>query len=98
MNRFRVWIITFFCTVMIGLGWQTNAPAETIPPPSYMMGYYDPSEPAGYVTFADGAPSALHSTVLDSQYSGEVVRLINLKRTSAGLFPLMVSPVLTGVA
>lgn len=98
MNRFRVWIITFFCIVMIGLGGQTKAPAEPISPPSYMMGYYDPSEPAGYVTFADETPSALHSTVLDSQYAAEVVRLINLKRTGAGLFPLMVSPILTGIA
>ncbi len=72
--------------------------SEPIPPPNYMMGYYDPSEPAGYVTFADEVPSDLHSTVLDSEYATEVTRLINLKRTSASLPPLMVSPILTGVA
>jgi len=83
---------------MIGLGGQTKAPAESTPPPNYMMGYYDPSEPAGYVTFADEAPPALRSTVLDSQYSGEVARLINLKRTSAGLPPLMVNPILSKIA
>ncbi len=83
---------------MIGLGGQTKTPAEPTPPPSYMMGYYDPSEPAGYVTFADEAPSALLSTVLDSQYAAEAVRLINLKRVGAGLFPLIVSPILTKVA
>jgi uncharacterized protein YkwD len=63
-----------------------------------MMGYYDPSEPAGYVTFADEAPSTLHSTVLDSEYAAEAARLINLNRTGAGLPPLMVNPILTDVA
>ncbi len=83
---------------MIGLGTQTKASAESIPPPNYMLGYYDPSEPAGYMTYADEAPSALNSTSPEGQYEAEVVRLINLRRTDADLPPLMVNLILTGVA
>ena len=106
MNWFRIWTLTFFCIVMIGLvGCSKNKNISLIepysepePPSNYMIGYYDPSEQAGYVTFADEAPSALHSAGLDSEYAGEAARLINVNRTAAGLPPLMVNPILTGVA
>lgn len=98
MNRFRIWIFSLCFAVMIGLGTETKASAESIPSPNFMIGYYDPSEPAGYETFADEAPSTLNATVTDSQYAAEVVRLINLRRTDADLAPLIVNPILTEVA
>ena len=72
--------------------------SEPEPPSNYMIGYYDPIEQAGYVTFADEAPSTLLSTVLDSQYAVEIIRLINLRRKSAGILPLMDSHILIKAA
>ncbi len=106
MYRFRICTLTFLCIVMIGLvGCSKNKNLSRIEPysepelpPNYMLGYFNPSESAGYVTFADETPSKPDSIVLESQDSGEVVRLINLKRTSRKLPPLIFSPILTRVA
>ena len=106
MYRLRIWTLTFFCVAMVALAgcaknknlYRIEPYTEPEHPSNYMLGYYDPGDSAGYVTFADETPSTPDSILLASQDTREVEWLINLNRTSRKLPPLIFNPILSRVA
>lgn len=106
MYRVRIFLFTLFLLATISMvGCSTHktlAPIEpyTEPelPPNYMLGYLNPEEPEGYVTYADETPADPDIVALGTQDAQEATRLINLNRTKKGHAPLVFNPILTQVA
>jgi len=84
--------VLIWTSVSVASSWASG------PFSDFALGYYDPQEQIGHVTFFQKEPDASGFVESSAAFSQEVIHLVNRNRLGAGLLPFKANPLLIALA